>query len=60
MRGVLSSAPFNLVDLLFNLQRLKVVKLWFVGLKLGMELVFAGFLLRAVNSGLDRDTGGMA
>lgn len=30
MRGVLSSTPFDLVNLLFNLQRLEVIELWFV------------------------------
>lgn len=30
MCGVLAFAPFDLVDLFFNLQRLQVVKLWLV------------------------------
>ena len=45
MRSVLSSAPFDLVDLLLDLEGLEVVKLGFVRLKLGVELVFAGFFL---------------
>lgn len=45
MRGVLSSAPFYLVDLLFNFQRLEVIEFGLVGLKLGVKLVLAGFFL---------------
>ena len=45
VRGVLPSAPFDLVDLLLDLEGLEVVKLGFVRLKLGVELVFAGFFL---------------
>jgi len=45
MRGVLSLAPLDLVDLLFNLQRLQVVEFWLVRLEFGVEFVFASFLL---------------
>ena len=45
MRGVLSFAPLDLVDLLLNFERLKVVEFWFVRLELGVELVFAAFFL---------------
>ena len=48
MRGVLSSTPFDLIDLLFNLQGFEVVELGLMGLKLGMELVFARLLLFCV------------
>ena len=43
--GILSSAPFDLVDLLLYLQRLEVVKLRLVGLELGVEFILAGFFL---------------
>jgi hypothetical protein len=36
-----SSAPSDLVDLFLDLERLEVVKLWLVRLKLGVELVLA-------------------
>ena len=49
MRGVLSAAPLDLVDLLFYFKGLEIIKFWFVGLKLGMELVFARLLLRRVS-----------
>jgi hypothetical protein len=42
---ILSPAPFDLVYLLFYLQRLEVVEFGLVGLKLGVELVFAGLFL---------------
>lgn len=45
MRGILSAAPLDLVDLLFDLEGLEVIELGLVGLELGMELVFAGFFL---------------
>lgn len=45
MRGVLSLAPLDLVDLLFNFERLKIVEFWFVRLELGVELVLAAFFL---------------
>lgn len=50
MRGILSPAPFDLVDLLFYFQGLEVVKFRLVGLKLSVELVFARFLLFRVNT----------
>lgn len=45
MRSVLSSAPFNLVDLLFDFQRLEVIEFGLVRLEFGVELVLAGFFL---------------
>lgn len=45
MRRILSFAPSNLVDLLLNLERFEVVKLWFVRLELGVKLVFAALFL---------------
>jgi hypothetical protein len=49
MRGILAAAPFDLVDLFFDLERFQVVELGFVRLELGVELVFAGFFLLAVS-----------
>lgn len=46
MGGVLALAPLDLVDLLFDLEGFQVVEFWLVRLKLGVELVFAGFFLR--------------
>jgi hypothetical protein len=43
--GILASAPLDLVDLLFDLQRLEVVELRLMRLKFGVKLVFAGLLL---------------
>lgn len=45
MGGILSSTPFDLVDLLFNLEGFEVVKFGFVGLELSVELVLASLLL---------------
>lgn len=45
MGRVLALAPLDLVDLLFDLEGLQVVEFWLVGLKLGVELVFARFFL---------------
>jgi len=45
MRCILSPAPLDLVDLLLNLEGLEVIELGLVGLKLGVELVLAGFFL---------------
>lgn len=45
MGRVLSTAPLDLVDFLFDLERFQIVELRFVGLKLGIELVFASLLL---------------
>lgn len=50
MRCVLSSAPLDLVDLLFYLQGFEVVEFWLVRLELGMELILACFLLPTVSS----------
>jgi hypothetical protein len=41
----LALAPFDLVDLLLDFQRLQVVELGLVGLELGVELVLAILLL---------------
>lgn len=41
MGRVLSTTPFNLVDFLFNFQRLQIVEFGFVGLEFGVELVLA-------------------
>ena len=46
MRCVLSFAPLDLVDLLLNLERLEVVKLWLVRLEFGVELVFTALFLK--------------
>ena len=48
MGRVLALAPLDLVDLLLDLEGLQVVELWLVRLKLGVELVFAGFFLFAL------------
>lgn len=45
MSGILLFTPSNLVDLLFNFQRLEVVKLGLVRLELGVELVLAALFL---------------
>jgi hypothetical protein len=45
MRRILSFTPSNLVDLLLNLERLEIVKLWFVRLELGIKFVFTAFFL---------------
>lgn len=46
MRGILSPAPLDLVDLFFDFEGFEVIEFGFVRLKLGMELVFAGLFLR--------------
>jgi len=46
MCRVLTFAPFDLVDLLFDFQTLQVIKLWLMRLELGVELVFASFFLK--------------
>lgn len=52
----MSAAPLDLVDLLFDLERLEVVEFGLVGLELGMELVLAGFFLfRWLESALHRN-----
>lgn len=43
--GVLPTAPFDLVDLLLNLERLEIVKFGLVRLELGVELVLARLFL---------------
>lgn len=45
MRGILTSAPFDFVDLFFNFEGFQVVKFWLVRLELGVEFVFAGLFL---------------
>lgn len=45
MGGILALAPPDLVDLFLNLERLEVVKLGFVRLELGVELVLAALLV---------------
>lgn len=45
MGGILSAAPFDLVNLFLDLKGLEVVELGLVGLKLGVEFVLAGFFL---------------
>lgn len=45
MCRVLPFAPFNLVDLLFDLQTFQIIKLGFMRLKLGMEFVLATLFL---------------
>lgn len=49
MRSVLSSAPLDLVDLLFYFERLEVIEFWLVGLKFSMKFVLACFLLSTVS-----------
>ena len=45
----MSSTPFDLVDLLFDLEGLQIIKFRFVRLELGMELVLASLLLGGVS-----------
>jgi hypothetical protein len=45
MGSILSAAPLDLVDLFLDLERLEVVKLRLVGLKLGVKFVFTRFFL---------------
>lgn len=45
MSGILPSAPLDLVDLFLDLKRFEVIELGLVGLKLGVELVFAALFL---------------
>lgn len=49
MGGVLSSAPLDLVDFLFNLQGFQIIELGLMRLELSVELVFASFLLPTVS-----------
>lgn len=60
MGRILPSTPFDLIDLLFYLQRLEVIKFRFVGLELGVELVFAGFFLLSVRPAGDKGGRAMA
>lgn len=46
MRSILSTAPLDLVYLFLDFERLQVVKLGLMGLKLGVEFVFARFFLQ--------------
>ena len=43
------AAPLDLIDLLFDLERLQVIELRLVRLELGVELVLAGFFLHNVS-----------
>lgn len=45
MGCILSSAPLDLVDLLFDFEGLEVVELRLVGLEFGVEFVLASFFL---------------
>lgn len=45
MGGILSTAPLDLVDLLFDLEGLEVVEFRLVGLEFCVKLVLAGFFL---------------
>jgi hypothetical protein len=45
VRRVLPFAPFDFVDLLFNLQRLEVIEFRLMRLKFSVKFVFAGLLL---------------
>ena len=49
MRGVLSLAPLDFIDLLFYLQGFQIIELGLVRLELRVEFVFASFLLPTVN-----------
>ena len=49
MRGVLSLAPFDLVDLFFYFQGFQIIKFRLMRLELRVELVLAGFLLPTVS-----------
>lgn len=46
MRGILALAPLDLVYLFFDLERLEVIELGLVRLKLCVELVFTSFFLQ--------------
>lgn len=53
MRSILSSAPLDLIDLLFYFEGFEVIEFWFMRLKFCMELVLAGFFLSPVRSALE-------
>jgi hypothetical protein len=46
MRRILSFTPLDLVDFLFDFEGLEVIEFRLVGLKFGVEFVFACFFLR--------------
>lgn len=46
MGGILTSAPLDLIDLFFDLERLEVVEFWFMRLELCVELVFTALFLK--------------
>ena len=46
MSGVLSFAPLDLVNLLFDLERLEIIELGLVRLEFRVEFVFAVLLLQ--------------
>jgi len=50
MRGILSSAPLDLIDLLFYFEGFEVVKFGFVRLKFGVEFVLASFFLPLIRN----------
>lgn len=50
MRGILSSAPLDFVDFLFNFEGFEVVEFGFVGLEFGMEFVLARFFLGTMSA----------
>jgi hypothetical protein len=50
MGSILSSAPLNLIDLLFYFKGFEVVEFGFVRLKFRMELILARFFLGHVRS----------
>ena len=45
MGGILSSAPFDLVDLLLDFKGFEIIELGFVRLEFGVEFVLASFFL---------------
>ena len=54
MCSILALAPLDLIDLFFDFQRLQVIKLGFMRLKLCIELVLAAlFLEREYQSSQD-------
>jgi hypothetical protein len=48
MRSILSTTPLDLINLFLDFERFQVVKLRFMGLKLGVKFVFTRFFLRRV------------
>jgi hypothetical protein len=45
MGGILSFTPLDLVNLLLDFERFKVIELWLVRLEFGVEFVFAALFL---------------